>query len=347
MNIIIAACFIFTQIATYIQTLAVVMNKLYSFPQIKGFQEQKRQLSSLKKAISRKNNDCILNSRNFNLNSNFKKELDAALKNRNRNRKSTTQSIAYVKDKPLESIKSIEFLEENISISKSLDISKRIMSLKDSKGKIESKKLENDSFHLKHYSEENEKEDQSSAVPKGKKAEIKKTKKSESNKEKVKKSKIGVLKEKIKQIFFKNKKKIFTVDFFQYLFTKFKRAFKLNIGEMGKMILQAEKKYCEELDIINLLHKIHDIEKLKILLLDPDQLALFNCLTKPLIFSDIDFTNLADISETRMSLIINNYRKKKDLTLSYERVLAKNSEINQKLISFVDEKIAQTFAKNY
>ena len=53
--------------------------------------------------------------------------------------------------------------------------------------------------------------------------------------------------------------------------------------EKERLITKAEKIYQKELDVINILKKLHEIENLKLLLLDENQLVLFNYLTKPYI----------------------------------------------------------------
>ena len=52
------------------------------------------------------------------------------------------------------------------------------------------------------------------------------------------------------------------------------------------LILKAEKAFRNDMDIGNIVTKLHDLEKLKILLLNEDQLVLFNYLSKPAIAFD-------------------------------------------------------------
>ena len=53
-----------------------------------------------------------------------------------------------------------------------------------------------------------------------------------------------------------------------------------------RLILKAEKAFRKDMDIANIVTKLHDLEKLKILLLNEDQLVLFNYLSKPAIAFD-------------------------------------------------------------
>ena len=57
-------------------------------------------------------------------------------------------------------------------------------------------------------------------------------------------------------------------------------------SKKSKLIQQAEKKFKVEMDIVNILTKVHEIKKIKMLILDSDQLVLFNYSAKPLIYPD-------------------------------------------------------------
>ena len=50
-----------------------------------------------------------------------------------------------------------------------------------------------------------------------------------------------------------------------------------------KLIQQAEKTFSYDLDIVNLIKKVHDLEKLKLILLNEEQLILFDHLSRPMI----------------------------------------------------------------
>lgn len=67
-------------------------------------------------------------------------------------------------------------------------------------------------------------------------------------------------------------------DYFKYLL---KKSFCMKRNEKEQLIEKADKLYKQELDITCILKKIHEIDKLKSLILDKDQLVLFNYLDKP------------------------------------------------------------------
>ena len=69
-------------------------------------------------------------------------------------------------------------------------------------------------------------------------------------------------------------------EYLEYIINIF---FRRNKSEKQKLIQQAEKTFSYDLDIVNLIKKVHDLEKLKIILLNDEQLILFNHLSRPMI----------------------------------------------------------------
>lgn len=124
------------------------------------------------------------------------------------------------------------------------------------------------------------------------------------------------------------------IGMFEYL--KFLIKSKIGIKKTPKeaLIDKADKIFMHELDMINILEKLHEIENLKILLLDADQRVVFNYLTKPCI-------KLNDEGKTE-----NFYQRfanqttlnKKNFIKSYEKCLnkGKNDEISKKLVGLCD-----------
>ena len=117
-------------------------------------------------------------------------------------------------------------------------------------------------------------------------------------------------------------------------------------SKKSKLIQQAEKKFKVEMDIVNILTKVHEIKKIKMLILDSDQLVLFNYSAKPLIYPDdneiednLEMENLAQMKITKM--ITQSEKLNKDsLKECYKRILnsQENSIINKRLIEFIDYK---------
>ena len=112
-----------------------------------------------------------------------------------------------------------------------------------------------------------------------------------------------------------------------------------------QMIFKSEKAFQNDMDIANIIKKIHDLEKLKILLLNEDQLLLFNHLSKPLITFDqeepvIIGRNIRK-SNLKMSRLMNFScitKTGSEIEQSYKRVMEgkKSDKINQRLIELLD-----------
>ena len=147
-----------------------------------------------------------------------------------------------------------------------------------------------------------------------------------------------------------NKLKLGFLEFVRYLLALVLRCQKT---EKQRLIQKANKIFMKEFDIINILKKIHEIEKLKLIILNEDQLVLFNSLAKPLIY-------LEDAPETiksyegnsalKMTHYIKNYKdnsRKTKFDLSYENIVkfSNLNEMNKRLLDLVDKNI-ENFKKN-
>ena len=148
--------------------------------------------------------------------------------------------------------------------------------------------------------------------------------------------------------FFKKKKegKIQNKLHFSYweYFSMIFDVFKSKKSVRHQLIRKAEKTYNEDLDLVNLMRKLHDLDKLKILLLDEDQLVLFNFLSKPVI--NIDMLNEKEMDETlsvsqrRVTHLMNRGKNAKlYLEESYKKVFEKTDKISFKLVEFFDQEI--------
>lgn len=98
-----------------------------------------------------------------------------------------------------------------------------------------------------------------------------------------------------------------------------------------------------DMDTMNLIKKIHDLQKLKMLVLNEDQLVLFNFLSKPIIVPSNN--NLLDQSQESNRKITHLMRKQTIsdnlFEESYKRVLKneENSDLNRNLIHLLDDEI--------
>lgn len=123
---------------------------------------------------------------------------------------------------------------------------------------------------------------------------------------------------------------------FEYLKCIVKKIFCMKLSEKEQLISQAEMIFKEEIDVSNILIKMHDIEKLKLLVLDPNQTVLFNYLTKP--FVKLNKTQTKNIilrkgqEEIEPSKFMESYLKCTEFS--------KNNEISKKLVEFCDIKQA-------
>ena len=139
----------------------------------------------------------------------------------------------------------------------------------------------------------------------------------------------------------------FTLGFFEYIYyfiTLFLRCKKTN---KQRLIDKANQLFTEELDVIKILTKIHEIEKLKRILLNQDQLVLFNSLAKPLVLIE---DNDCSFDEKQLSFIKNstlisefkaNPRGKTIFRNSYDKVKCSitKSKKNKRLMNLVEDNI--------
>ena len=65
-----------------------------------------------------------------------------------------------------------------------------------------------------------------------------------------------------------------------------KRMFGFELNFKEKLFKKTEKAFKKEVDLISILNKIHEINKMKLLFLNQRQLTLFDLLSKPMIFVD-------------------------------------------------------------
>ena len=131
------------------------------------------------------------------------------------------------------------------------------------------------------------------------------------------------------------------IGFFEYLLFWFRWILRWRKNSKDILIHKAEKLYEKEMDIMNMLAKLHEIEKIKLILFNDDQLVLFDSLAKPLAFLDHREINN---SSYQMATIMNNYKlakkNEKSFKVSYHRIKSavKETEINRRLLGLVHNK---------
>lgn len=116
-----------------------------------------------------------------------------------------------------------------------------------------------------------------------------------------------------------------------------KRSFKSKLFEKAKEI------FLEEMDIIEILHKMKEFEKLKSIILSPEQLNLFSMLSKPMIYLEKEM-EASNRSSFLLSEIMNSKKKDHGKMVEYYSLLkskATISEIDQRLLNLLEENIKE------
>ena len=141
----------------------------------------------------------------------------------------------------------------------------------------------NDSFMLEKFSNEEARNDNEivSSVAKRKKRSLVHT--LILNFEDIKEKFLNVLKQGSKK-FKKEEKYVLKLNLLEFFMIKIKEKFHLFKKIEEKAYLEAEKVYLKEMDINNILKRIHEVEKLKILLLNQDQINIFDNLSRRLLY---------------------------------------------------------------
>lgn len=129
----------------------------------------------------------------------------------------------------------------------------------------------------------------------------------------------------------------FNITVFQYLKLKLKKFLKFNLNDHEKLYLKAEKIFDQEIDVIHLLKRNQEIEKIKYLLLNKKQILLFKFLEKPMIHLNYQNNPLnylyfnEDISEKELKEAYEYY--------SFLENSNQCSTIEKKILSLVDKRL--------
>ena len=151
----------------------------------------------------------------------------------------------------------------------------------------------------------------------------------------------------------KNNKNQLKLSCFQYLIFIFCSLFFSKKSPQHQVISKAEKAYKKDMDIVSIVTKLHDVEKLKILLLDEDQLLLFKYLSKSIITPD-DVSNCEcetlNPSQKKMMSLINSQKENgafNKIEEAYKKIIATKEvdKINCKLIELFDERVCNLTSK--
>ena len=116
---------------------------------------------------------------------------------------------------------------------------------------------------------------------------------------------------------------------FQYVFSNL---CSLCIKTKNSMKLKnLQKTYLKQIDILKILTKLQDVEKLKKILLDQDQLEIFNFLGKPILEVEEKVKN--------KKIIMKREAKKKRFIECYQRMLARMNDVDTRLFLLAEENI--------
>lgn len=132
----------------------------------------------------------------------------------------------------------------------------------------------------------------------------------------------------------------------KYLILKWKELFfclKLNFEE--EMFKKSEKIYEKELDFIDIIKKLQEFEKLKKIILNPNQLTLFNFLAKPLLHLNSGINKNSTMNSINLNVMEKRRNEEiKNAFSHYENLKSsdKLSEIDQRILCLLNDDI-----KNY
>ena len=137
----------------------------------------------------------------------------------------------------------------------------------------------------------------------------------------------------------------FQFNAFHYIKATIKRAMKQKLTENQKIIIKAEEIFEKETDIVNIMRKLQEIDKLKYLLLSSEQISLFNLLDKPIIHceADLDENDLIRLSNLIMKKNETTEKNEKDAEIIQNYKLLSQaqikSEADNKLLKLLEEQI--------
>jgi len=147
----------------------------------------------------------------------------------------------------------------------------------------------------------------------------------------------------------KKKENFFSVGFFGFLKLFFKNR-KWGLTNREKLFLKGENQVFEELDILKIMKKLQDIDKLKRILLSDEQLYFFELLSKPMIIIEDPLESPDDEFRDRrfkFSIKHNQTPEKERLKEFYDIIQRKsmNSDLDRRILKLLDEDV-MCFLKN-
>lgn len=145
------------------------------------------------------------------------------------------------------------------------------------------------------------------------------------------------------------------MSFVEYCKLLVKLFFKRELSTKEQLYLKGTHIYEEELDVIHILRRIQEIEKLKLVLFNDDQRLLFNLIDKPMIYLDeYDEHKRTSTEDSRtqihVSPMMGSNADEKKLMKVFEKITSlKRSEvtlIDKRLMDLVEKKLSE-FMNNF
>ena len=145
------------------------------------------------------------------------------------------------------------------------------------------------------------------------------------------------------------------ISYCDYLFYKMSHFFKcMRRNRVQKLYGEAHSRALVEMDFFMILRKIQEIEKIKQILFSPQQINVFNLLSKPMVFAENENSDMMKSkNEFKMTLMLEMAKKVSDKdtmkeVLDYYLILKENkrSEIDERLLAMVDRSLEE-FGKHY
>jgi len=152
-----------------------------------------------------------------------------------------------------------------------------------------------------------------------------------------------------------NEKDKLDISYFDYLFYKMSHFCKcMRRNRVQKLYGEAQSRALVEMDFFMILRKIQEIEKIKQILFSPQQINVFNLLSKPMVFAKNENSDIMkNKNEFKMTLMMEKAKRVSDQdtmkeVLDYYLILKENkrSEIDERLLAMVDRSLEE-FGKHY
>jgi len=150
-----------------------------------------------------------------------------------------------------------------------------------------------------------------------------------------------------------------TMTIWEFVKLKVKKMLRFKLQPQEHLFYIAQKIFHKELDVINILKRLQDVEKLKMILLNENQLSIFELLAKPMIYMDEQQEQNMEMNESSYNRTIHHEKKvrkkeeekimkiKKILKTYNQTIHSDNlNEIDKRLLKLVDKNL-QDFCMHY